>query len=73
MTAQGARDQRLIDQGSKLLPNRRMEAMQKKTRAKGRATRGTTGRKLLDLPVKTVRGGDDAVIKGGLPSANKRL
>ena len=45
--------------------------MLKKTSTRGREKKATTKRKLLDLPVKTVRGGDAASIKGGLV-ANKR-
>jgi len=41
--------------------------MPKKTSAKSRAKKGTTRRKLLDLPIKTVRGGEaESEIKGGL-------
>jgi hypothetical protein len=39
--------------------------MRKKTSTPDRAKKGKTSRKLLDLPVKTVRGGDAASIKGG--------
>ena len=46
--------------------------MLKKTSARDRTKKATTKRKLLDLPVKTVRGGDAASIKGGI-LANKRL
>jgi len=45
--------------------------MLKRTSAGSRTQKATAKRKLLNLPVKTVRGGDAASIKGGLV-ANKR-
>jgi|GEM_PF-1643416 hypothetical protein len=39
--------------------------MPKQTSTTDRAKKGKTSRKLLNLPVKTVRGGDAASIKGG--------
>jgi len=40
--------------------------MPKKTSAKDRTKKATTKRKLLDLPVKKVKGGDAASTKGGI-------
>ena len=39
--------------------------MPNRTSTKGRPKKATTKRKVLDLPVKTVKGGDAGSIKGG--------
>jgi hypothetical protein len=54
------------------LHSERREAVPKKTSRKDPAKKQKTSRKLLDLPVKTVKGGDAAtLVKGGFIRRDK--
>ncbi len=47
--------------------------MHKKTNASDRTKKRKTGRKLLDLPIKPVKGGDAASINGGFCDGSVRF